>query len=290
MNDRVSETRGSEMYPPSIGAATRLRIPTRTRFIRALDGAILGIGIWLLLLTLGFAWTFHLSGLDGMLPCALAGGLLCWYGMRRVIIAVGAALSVALFVIAYTPIVQRPVYGLIRNDPLPAHADAVMVLSAGVNNDGTISSSSVDRLIKGVELVTNGIAPVLVVSREAYILDGKTISSRQEQEKIIGLSRPGLSHMIVAGVTHSTHDEAMRARELFRANNWKRIVVVTSPAHTKRACRTFEKAGVVVSCVASAARDLALNNLVDPFDRVKAFQLLLYETAGTIRYRQLGWL
>jgi uncharacterized SAM-binding protein YcdF (DUF218 family) len=278
------------MYAGSIGTATRQRVPMRTRVIGTIEGFVLGTGIWLLLLTLGVPWMLHIGGLDGVLPCAIAGALCGWFGLRGVPLAVGAGLSVFLLVVAYTPIVDAPVRTLIRNDPLPAHADAVMALSAGVNDDGTISPPALDRLIKAIELVTNGVAPRLVVSREVYLLHGKTISSRQEQERIVGLSRPGLSHMLVAGVTHSTHDEAMRARDLFRANGWKRIVVVTSPAHTKRACATFEKAGIVVTCVASATRDLALNNLLNPFDRVKAFQLLLYETAGTIRYRQLGWM
>jgi uncharacterized SAM-binding protein YcdF (DUF218 family) len=232
----------------------------------------------------------HIGGLDGLLPCAVAAGLLGWFDRRGVTVAVGAALSLVLLIVAYTPIVERPVRALIRNDPLPLQADAVMALSAGVNDDGTISPPSVDRLLKAIELVTNGVAPILVVSREAYLMDGKTISSRREQERIVSLSRPGLSHMIVAGVTHSTHDEAIRARDMFRVRHWKRIVVVTSPAHTRRACGTFEKVGVIVSCVASPTRDLALENLVNPFDRVKAFQLWIYELAGTIRYRQLGWL
>jgi uncharacterized SAM-binding protein YcdF (DUF218 family) len=278
------------MYPASIGAATRQRVSTRTRTIRTVEGVIFGIGIWMLLLTLGVPWVFHMGGLDGLLPSAIAGGLLAWFGLRAVTVGVGAGLSLVLLIVAYTPIVQRPVDALVRNDPLPARADAVMALSAGVNDDGTISPPSVDRLLKAIELVTQGVAPVLVVSREVYLFHGKTISSRQEQERIIGLSRPGVSHMLVAGVTHSTHDEALRARDLFQKNGWKRIVVVTSPAHTRRACATFEKAGVVLSCAASPTRDLSMNDLANPFDRVKAFQLLLYETAGTIRYRQLGWM
>jgi uncharacterized SAM-binding protein YcdF (DUF218 family) len=278
------------MYAANNAPATRERMPLRTRVIWCIEGITLGVGIWILLLTLGVPWMLHLGGFDGLLPSAIIFGLFGWFGLRGVTVAVGAALSVVLLVVAYTPIVTRPVHALIRNDPLPPSADAVMALSAGVNDDGTISPPSVDRLVKAIELVTQGVAPILVVSREVYLLDGKTVSSRQEQERIIGLSRPGLSHMIVAGVTHSTHDEALRARDLFRSNNWKRIIVVTSPTHTRRACATFEKAGVVVSCAASENRDVALGRLTDPFERVKAFQLLLYETAGTIRYRQLGWL
>jgi uncharacterized SAM-binding protein YcdF (DUF218 family) len=165
-----------------------------------------------------------------------------------------------------------------------------MALSAGVNDEGTISPRARDNLLKALELVNRGVAPVLVVSREAYIINGKLVTSRRDQERTVSLTPGGLSKLVVAGVTHSTHDEAIRARDLFRARNWKRIVVVTSPMHTRRACATFEKAGLVVSCAASNSRALAVGTPSSPESRVAAFQVWLYELAGTLRYRQLGWL
>jgi uncharacterized SAM-binding protein YcdF (DUF218 family) len=165
-----------------------------------------------------------------------------------------------------------------------------MVLSAGVNDDGTISFTAMDRLLKGLELVNRGVAPYLVVSREAYIINGRYVSSREDQERIVSLATGGLSKLVVAGITHSTRDEALRARDLVRARGWKRIVVVTSPMHTRRACATFEKVGVLISCTASNTRAFAIDALWSPMDRVRAFEVWLYETAGTLRYRQLGWI
>jgi hypothetical protein len=48
--------------------------------------------------------------------------------------------------------------------------------------------------------------------------------------------------------------------------------------------------GVVVSCVAAEWRDVALKTFHKPEDRIGAFEVWLYEMAGTARYRQLGWL
>ena len=135
-----------------------------------------------------------------------------------------------------------------------------------------------------------GIAPYLVVSREAYIINNEVVTSQRDQEQIVSLIPNGLSKLIVAGVTHSTHDEALRARQLVDARGWKRIILVTSPTHTRRACATFEKAGVTVICHPSSTRAIAIGKIFAPTDRLKAFQLWLYETAGTIRYRQLGWM
>ena len=195
-----------------------------------------------------------------------------------------------ILVVAYTPLVAHPARSLVRNDPLPPSADAIMVLSAGTNDDGTISPQALDRMLSGLELYNRGIAPVLMVSREAYIIDGRIVTSREDQERIASLSPTALSNLVVAGITHNTHDEALRARDVFRARHWKRIVVVTSPFHTRRACATFERVGVLVSCRASISRNRGLGDLSSPDGRVRTFQVLLYETLGTIRYRQLGWI
>lgn len=290
MKERSVRADDSKMYVARPTAATRQRVRIRTRLFGATAGAFFGLSAFLLLFTLGVPWVFHLGAFDGVLPCMAVGALLGWFGLNRISLGVGVALTILLLVVAYTPIVRGQTSRFIRNDPLPVGADAVMVLSAGISDEGLISPAAADRLIKGLELVRSGAAPVLVVTREAYFVGGHIVSSRQDQERIVALTPNGLSHMIVAGVTHSTRDEALRARDLFRARKWKRIVVVTSPMHTRRACAAFEKVGVTVSCAASEVRDFSFKALDTPYDRVAAFQLWLYETAGTIRYRQLGWI
>jgi len=291
MDDRAPRKRESEMYREHSEVATHSTTSSRDkRVLIAAEGAILGIAIWICLLTLGFPWMLHLEGFDGLVPCAMLGAILGWFGWTRVTMGTLTALCLAIVVIAFTPIVGRPVSSLVRSDPLPAHADAVMVLSAGTNDDGTISHPAMDQLIKGMELVNRGIAPVLVVTREAYIINGRLVTSQRDQERIVSLTPGGVSRLVSAGVTHSTHDEAVRALALFRARNWKRIVLVTSPLHTRRACATFEKIGVVVSCTPSNTRAFALGALGSPTDRVRAFQVWLYEMAGTLRYRQLGYI
>ena len=61
---------------------------------------------------------------------------------------------------------------------MPPRADAIMVLSAGVSDEGLISPQAVDRLMTGLELLNRGIAPVLLLSREAYVMNGRLVTSR----------------------------------------------------------------------------------------------------------------
>jgi len=201
MGDRAPQEREPEMYREHSEVATRATVSLRDkRVLTAAEGAILGIAIGVVLLTLGFPWIFHLEGFDGLVPCAILGALFGWLGWRHVTMGALVALSLALVVIAFTPIMDRPVNSLVRNDPLPAHADGVMVLSAGVNDDGTISHPAMDQLIKGMELVNGGVAPFLVVTREAYIVNGRLVTSQRDQERIVSLMPGGVSRLINAGL------------------------------------------------------------------------------------------
>jgi uncharacterized SAM-binding protein YcdF (DUF218 family) len=151
-----------------------------------------------------------------------------------------------------------------------------------------LPQQGLDRLIKAVELVKSGVAPVLVVTREERRIDGGKTATSADQQRIIALA--GIPHILSTVAVKSTHDEAMQIARLATNHGWKRIVLVTSPFHSRRACGTFEKAGLIISCVPSDSRDVAIRNLKFPSDRIQAFRMWLYETAGTLRYRQLDWL
>ncbi|MEP6905122.1 MAG: hypothetical protein ABI875_03515 [Gemmatimonadales bacterium] len=188
-NERAAASRQPQIYEASVGRAkpgTAAR--PRSRVLRATEGAALGVVFWLLLFTLGVPWVFHIGSFDGMLPSAIVGAVLGLTRWRWVPLATVVALVVMLVIVAYTPIITGRAHSLVRNDPLPAGADAIMVLSAGTNDDGTISPSAVDRLLSGLDLYKRGIAPVLMVSREAYFVNGHVVTSRADQERIISLS------------------------------------------------------------------------------------------------------
>lgn len=293
VNDAAKTSRDDQIYGASSGAATRAPVTTKpapSRSRRAVDGAVLGVAFWLLLLVFGVPWIFHIGGFAGLWPSMALGILIALTRWRRVLLAVVVAMCVLLLAIGYTPLIVEPSRSLIRNDPLPPNADAIVVLAGGTNDDGLILPQATDRLLKGLELLNGGIAPVLVLPREADSVGNRLVTSRDDHERIVALVRGARSKVVLSGLTRSTRDEALRTAMLFRARGWKRVVVVTSPLHTRRACATFEKMGMTVSCVAAEWREAALNSMRSPEDRVRAFQVWLYEMAGTTRYYQLGWI
>jgi uncharacterized SAM-binding protein YcdF (DUF218 family) len=191
-------------------------------------------------------------------------------------------------VVAYSTVVVKPAQSLVRSDALPASADAVVVLSGGVTSDGYLTQQGADRTLKAVELVSGGIAPVLLFTREERKSGGIVTTSADDQRRFASIAH--VTQVLSTRRVRSTRDEALAVASVARYRGWKRIVLVTSPLHSRRACAAFEKVGLQVSCVPGDARDVAVRRLLHPHDRIVAFGLLLYETAGTLRYRQAGWI
>ena len=74
-----------------------------------------------------------------------------------------------------------------------------------------------------------------------------------------------------------TPDEARAVAVMVRERNWQRVILVTDPAHTRRAAALFRKAGVDVLCSPCA---VPLDEPVRedrPGTRIAAFQIWLYE-------------
>jgi uncharacterized SAM-binding protein YcdF (DUF218 family) len=280
-------TPNSTIYEQS-GARTSNNTGGSSILIRCLAGFALGGLIWLVVSALGLPNVAHLDEMIGLIPFALTGLALNLTRARSVLIATAAGSLLALVVIAFTPFAVAGVHSLIRSDPLPAHADAVVVLSAGVTTDGYLHEEGLDRLLKGLSLVKRGIAPTLVVTREERHLGNIVVTTAADQDSITALA--DVTNVIATPVAASTHDEATDVKHIADRSGWKRIIVVTSPFHTRRACATFEHVGLTVSCIPSDSRDVSVRNLVGPRERAGAFGLWVYELAATLQYRRRGWM
>ena len=255
---------------------------------RVLSGAIAGAATWLILDVLGVPHIFGIASDAGLIPLTILAAILGVTKIRLMFPIVAVILILVTVGVAYTTVVVKPAQQLVRSDSLPASADAVVALSGGINADGYLTQQGADRTLKAVELVTIGVAPVLLFTREEKKIGSAMTTSEEDQRRIASIGR--VERMLTTRRVRSTRDEALAVASVARHRGWKRIVLVTSPFHSRRACATFEKAGLTVSCVPSDSRDVALRSMRHAHDRLAAFGLLLYETAGTLRYRQAGWL
>lgn len=237
---------------------------------------------------LGIPHIFSLGGAGGELPFGFVGALIGLSRFRRALMWTSAALVVFLAIVGLTGVFSRPARALVKSDPVPVSADAIVVLSSGVTADGLLTEQGTDRLRRALELAQSSVAPVLIVTRERRRSGRRSVTSVRDQDKLIAMA--GVKRVVSTGWARSTYDEAMFVDSIARTQGWKHIVLVTSAFHSRRACTTFEKTGLRVSCVPALSRDISIHALSTPRDRIGAFGMWLYEMAGTVRYRQKGWL
>ena len=141
-----------------------------------------------------------------------------------------------------------------REDPLQ-QADAMFVLA------GTRTM----RLLEAVDLYKEGYAPLVVLSPgfvepSEYLLRQRGVQFPREVEQerdLLGqLGVPPAAVIATSGSADNTAQEATILRGLVTAHGWRRVIVVTSKFHTRRAGFAFrrELAGTGADVVMRASR------------------------------------
>jgi uncharacterized SAM-binding protein YcdF (DUF218 family) len=122
----------------------------------------------------------------------------------------------------------------VQDDPRPA--DAIVVLGGGEG----------ERIAEAVRLYERGLAPRIIILGPAspvlplsFREDAPTMP---QAKKIVALRKgvPEDAVEVVEGPT-STYEEALAVARILQERGYRRILVVTSPFHSRRARQTFRK-------------------------------------------------
>ena len=151
---------------------------------------------------------------------------------RRQLVIRTAAVAAGALLVAYLMapwILARLGEALVNNQP-PQKADAVIVLAGDAVGN---------RILKGVELVQQGFAPVIYVSGP----EGYYGHSEDQLAIEFAVNRGHQAQWFVGVPNHaeSTLDEARIMLPMLRAKGVQRVLLVTSNFHTARAARIFRR-------------------------------------------------
>lgn len=137
-------------------------------------------------------------------------------------------------------------------EDIPKGEDAIIVLGAGVKNDGTPSDILADRLETSIEVYNEGAAGALILSgdhgREEYNEVGAMkdyVLKNNIDESIVFMDHAGFS----------TYDTMYRAKEIFKV---KSAIIVTNEYHLPRALYIARKLGIEAYGVKSDKRGYQL--------------------------------
>jgi len=260
--------------------------PRVTRGMLAFTGLTSAVLTWALMDDLGLMGL--LPFLRGSFPTVLiaaALGALIGLTRARILLHLSAvAAIVLLFVVCYSPLAARLAQPLKLESP-PAKADAIVVLAAQIQPDNDFEYHSQARIVRGLELMKGKFAPRLVLTElpppyGSHRVAVATLTAR------LGIACP----LVTVGPVRNTHDEAVLVNRLARERGWKRVLLVTSPTHSRRSALTFRKAGLEVISTPCRETYFDLEKLDKPGDRINAFEAAMHEIVGLRIYRARGWL
>ena len=163
----------------------------------------------------------------------------------------------ALFMAAAAFAVWLLIYGgryLQHEDPL-VKADAIFVLSG----------TRAERPLEAFDLYNQGYAPVVVLSPgrpepgEVMLRNRGIrfpIEVELERDVLVQLGVPQSAIIATDGYVDNTAEEANLLRAMVKANHWRRVIIVTSKYHTRRAAFAFRRGleGTGAEVIARASR------------------------------------
>lgn len=197
---------------------------------------------------------------------------------------------------------ERP-YGTRQWEAQPS-ADAIVMLGGILNRSefdplGFDAGSAFDRVLGAAELMRLGKAPTLVIGGGGGHSIGPNGKPWIEAEVMQGWFRDwnlGLTNVLHLKLSANTREEALQIKELAAKHGWKKIILMTSASHMKRAEALFRKLDIPVKPIACDFVGLSSLSNKEPFSpfpkalRLYRLDLFLHEWIGWHYYRLRGWI
>ena len=192
---------------------------------------------------------------------------------------------------------ERP-YTNTTVESLPV-ADAVVLLGGGAVGSpqdplGFHLTASGDRILTALEVARRGKARTLVLGGSGVGLKPGEIREGEAVEKWMKAWSLSPVDIVTLGPSRNTRDEAVQLAVLMKERQWKRVIVVTSAFHMRRALGAMAAAdidAIPMPCDFNRS-DTRPGWTFNPFPdarRMSLMDLYSHEIVGWWVYRSRGW-
>jgi uncharacterized SAM-binding protein YcdF (DUF218 family)/glycosyltransferase involved in cell wall biosynthesis len=202
---------------------------------------------------------------------------------RRVVQAVVgvAAVYVLLFHTPAAWLVAEP----LRITAAPAKADAIVVFAGGVGESGKAGGGAQERVKQAVDLFHGGFAPRVIIS------SGYVFSFREgEVLRAVALANDVPSSAIVLEeAATNTYENVERTRRILDAHGWRRVLLVSSPYHMRRALLTWKKVAPHIEVIPTPPRESQFyaHETGASLEQIRA---IVHEYGAIVMYWRRGWI
>jgi uncharacterized SAM-binding protein YcdF (DUF218 family) len=193
------------------------------------------------------------------------------------------------FVLAYLLVFQTPILWWVA-EPLrvsspPVTADAIVVFAGGVGESGKAGGGHLERLKQAVDLYKAGYAPALVFSsgyvfsfKEAEVMRALAVDQGVPPDRIL-----------LEEQATDTHENVVFTHRIAQDRHWRRILLVSSPYHMRRATMVWHKVAPEVTVVPTPpfSSQFYEHGMGASLEQVRG---IVWEYAALVSYWWHGWL
>ena len=210
-------------------------------------------------------------------------------GVTRRILSFAASMTAFVLLICVLTPILRPLEDVLDVSTPPVKADVIVALGGGMRcGAGQLEAASLARVVKAIELWRAGFAPALTLSKTSGLWPDCPSISSVASKIVVNLAPSPTPEISILENVSNTRDEAERVAALAKRNGWHRVLIITSPTHSRRALATFKQLGLNASVVA-ASEPRFDGELRLPYDRMMALPAMVREVAGLVKYTLFGW-
>ncbi|HEX4915746.1 MAG TPA: ElyC/SanA/YdcF family protein, partial [Vicinamibacterales bacterium] len=163
----------------------------------------------------------------------------------------GPARIAAVLLVLYLVIFQSPLVWWLA-EPLrivdtPRPVDAIVVFAGGVGESGRAGGGVQERIGKAVELYGDGVAPRLIIS-SGYVF---TLREAEVMKAIAVANGVPPRAIFLEESAVNTYQNVAYTHRILSEQGWRRIALVSSPYHMRRALLTWRKVAPEIEVIAT---------------------------------------
>ena len=168
---------------------------------------------------------------------------------------------------------------------LPRTADAIVVFAGGAGESGDAGGGYQERVKQAVDLYTAGWAPRMIFStgfvfafREGEVMRSLAMANGIPDEAIV-----------LETQARNTFENVARSRDILIARGWRRVLLVSSPYHMRRARLTWKKVAPEIEVIATPVpvSQFYLHQRGPSLEQIRG---LLQEYVAILWYWWRGWI
>jgi len=155
---------------------------------------------------------------------------------KRKIVKLTATALILYLMVFYSPLVWF-VASPLKIAQKPQKADAIVVFGGGVGETGSPGKSTIERARFSVELYKKGFSGIIIYS-SGYSFKYNDAENMNLFARSMGVPQ---GNIILEKEANSCYENVRYTTEILRENNFKKIILVTSPYNMKRAELAYKK-------------------------------------------------